>query len=1786
MLNLEQPGRMDVPMALDDTTTTSKEIAAKSPRFPWVWSALLLSILLLGVYFRLVGMDWDDDHHLHPDERFMTMVASSVSIPEKWSDYFNTETSSLNPHNRGYGFYVYGTLPLLIVRLVSEAIDQTGYGQIYLVGRYLSAVADLMTVVLVYLTARRLYKNIRIGLVAAAFSAFSVLQIQLSHYFTVDTYTNLFTFLAFYVAIVILTESRPELDPSLPGEEAQSPGRYQWNWLLNSRRTLLPSTLFGAALGMAMASKVSAAPLALLLPAVLLVRLLNAPEQVKERLIIIFLRDLAAAAIVSLVVFRIFQPYAFQGPGFFGLGLNERWIQNLSDLSQQSGGDVDFPPALQWARRPITFAWQNMVVWGLGLPLGLLSWAGFVWMGWRMLKGEWRIHAVLWGWTAIYFVWQSLNFSRSMRYQLPVYPTLAIIASWTIFKLWEKGAGERRSHSGWWKKFNGLKILAAVLGFLSLAGTLAWAFAFSRIYTRPVTRIAASEWIYQNVPSAINLHIETEGEDFQLTLPFRSRKTLTFGDPIVLAFQPRAGGAVQKLTIGHILEPTLNQSQKSIVVSISTDRESLDIIASGLLTGDFRQTDDPRGGAYTVFFDLPAQVERGKTYFLTFRLESPTALNLAGALSLEINTEYGLIQQSLPDLVDTIQLEKNFLSSFNGYRSGTVREVYLPHVVDWEAQPGEKRLRLMIFGDGEEHSALITAPFLPGNDPRGQGHTFVFDPPFQIDAHKTYTIRLEMTMGNGALALYGSKQAIESSWDDPLPYPLEGYNNPFDYEMGVYRSDLNFEMYWDDNVEKRERFQSVLDQADYLFISSNRQWGTTTRVPERYPLTSVFYRNLIGCPAGKDILWCYRVAEPGSFKGNLGFELVQVFQSDPNLGKLRFNTQFAEEAFTVYDHPKVLIFKKTEAYNPDSVSDILGAVDLTKVIHLTPRKAGTAKGNLLLPPDRLVMQLAGGTWSQLFNRATLVNRYPAAGLVLWYLALTLLGWMVYPMMRLAFRGLNDKGYPAAKLFALVVLAYLVWLAGSAGIAFSRLTITSVVVLLAVINGLLAYAQREELRLEWRGKKKYFLAIEGLALLFFAFFLLIRLGNPDLWHPYKGGEKPMDFSYFNAVLKSTTFPPYDPWFAGGYLNYYYYGFVLAGVPVKWLGIIPSVAYNLILPTWFSFLCMGAFSVGWNLLGALPKNETGNPSQEERIPFLQSESFYAGIASSLMLAVFGNLGTVRMIWQGLQKLAAPINLDEGNIFQHIAWFFSGVGKFIEGSSLPYGPGDWYWIPSRVIPGEPITEFPFFTFLYADPHAHLYALPVTVLCLLWAISFLRYPLMEGGISRRSAGLRLVFSLFIGALIIGALRPTNTWDFPTFLALGIIAVIYSSVRTEFRQFFGKLSSLTLAWPVSLAAAGLLLVLAFLLYHPYAAWYGQGYNAMDVWRGDRTPLSSYFTHWGVFLFIIVSWLAWETRDWMAKTPLSALKKLSPYRILIQGILIFLGVLGIGLLLWGVKIALIALPLAAWAAVLILRPGQPVEKRAVLFMIGTALALTMIVEGTTLRGDIGRMNWVFKFYLQAWSLLSLSAAAGLIWLFPAVLQEWRPGLQKAWQAALALLLFGAALFTVMGGLDKVQDRMTNLAPHGLDGMGYMSFSSYDQEGKVMQLAEDAAAIRWMQDHVVGSPVIVEANTPEYRWGSRFTIYTGLPGVLGWNWHQRQQRAIVPSEWVTDRVKEIGDFYSFTDKVLVRSFLKKYSVQFIVVGQLEKAVYPAEGLAKFKEWEGEFWKEVYKNGETSIYQVLP
>ena len=168
--------------------------------------ALLVLILLIGAYFRFSGINWDENYHLHPDERFLTMVESSISPVKNISEYFNTEISSLNPYNSGYSFFVYGTLPIFFIRYFAGWLGQADYGHVFIIGRYFSGIFDLLSILIVFLITQRLYKNKWMSLLAASLVSVSVLSIQLSHYFTVDSFTNFFTVLAIYFAVCVIND--------------------------------------------------------------------------------------------------------------------------------------------------------------------------------------------------------------------------------------------------------------------------------------------------------------------------------------------------------------------------------------------------------------------------------------------------------------------------------------------------------------------------------------------------------------------------------------------------------------------------------------------------------------------------------------------------------------------------------------------------------------------------------------------------------------------------------------------------------------------------------------------------------------------------------------------------------------------------------------------------------------------------------------------------------------------------------------------------------------------------------------------------------------------------------------------------------------------------------------------------------------------------------------------------------------------------------------------------------------------------------------------------------------------------------------------------------------------------------------------------------------------------------------------------------------------------------------------------------------------------------------------
>ncbi len=483
---------------------------SKSRASALTWFSLVL-ILLAAALFRFYGLDWDRGYLFHPDERKILLVASGLALPSNLPELLSPD-SPLNPK-----FFAYGSFPIYLLKALSafappaaDAVPwrDTNLVGLALLGRALSGLFDLGTIALTFLLARRLFAA-RVGLVAAACIAVTVMHIQLAHFYAVDT------LLTFFVVATIFFAAR-FADTGARGD------------------ALLMSVSFG----LAMATKVSAAPLVVPI-GVAAVRAIyhedtktpsknlrvsvhhNLGEEsalssaaapkpsdfrdidgVRERLL---LKSVMYRAFVSLwwmrvwsvrqtlakifgvacAVFVATQPYALLDP--------IRYFGQVGTESLVARGWLDFPYTRQFADTlPFLYQiWQSSV-WGFSLPLGILAWGGsalFIWQ-WRRSR-DWQSGFIL-SWALVYFVIIGAQYAKYPRYMLPLAPFLFLMAAVAFSRI----------------RWNVLRLPFYVLFSTALVAASVYSLAFVSIYSNEHPWLQISDWIYQNIPAQSAIAIE------------------------------------------------------------------------------------------------------------------------------------------------------------------------------------------------------------------------------------------------------------------------------------------------------------------------------------------------------------------------------------------------------------------------------------------------------------------------------------------------------------------------------------------------------------------------------------------------------------------------------------------------------------------------------------------------------------------------------------------------------------------------------------------------------------------------------------------------------------------------------------------------------------------------------------------------------------------------------------------------------------------------------------------------------------------------------------------------------------------------------------------------------------------------------------------------------------------------------------------------------------------------------------------------------------------------------
>ncbi len=707
----------------------------------------------------------------------------------------------------------------------------------------------------------------------------------------------------------------------------------------------------------------------------------------------------------------------------------------------------------------------------------------------------------------------------------------------------------------------------------------------------------------------------------------------------------------------------------------------------------------------------------------------------------------------------------------------------------------------------------------------------------------------------------GGTRLAENSLDNSLPLGLNAQQDPSIYAWAgastVPVSGNQFPTYDDDSLAKAQTMAGILSHAQYYLEDGRRAVESFEDYGSKYPYMQRFYKLLLGSALNA--------------QDSLGYTMVAQFVEHPQLGPWTDTEQGVNQNFDEYDHPQIEIFKNTGRLSTDEI--LAALTDHGRIQDPTLTGAGstatTLPKSLLLSAKDIQVNQKNPTYAGMFPADSLPMRFPAP---VWWLMLEALGLLALPISMRLFGKLGDCGFVVSKTVGILLLAWFAWILASLRIAdYSRQEIALCLIPIAAIS--LAWGPRlpdipRILRSRWRA----IALTEGVFILGFIAFLWIRAVYPDMWHNFDGGEKTMDFSFLNAIVRSRVMPPLDPWFSGGYLNYYYYGHFTVATLLKLAGITPAIAINLALPTFFALTLGTGVSIAYSLV--------------RRIPF----ALLAGVFSMLL----GNLyGAQQMIMDlqassTMQSQVHPVASAGsdlpvlGPLINLLSWLYSLIGGVLWGAvaaiqglfrvllqqaSLPSYPfRSWAWDGSRSLDDHRIiTEFPFWTFLYGDPHAHLWDMPFALCIVAVAFNFAHgvtgkfehddweRPIAVTEVEQSRPmlpGLSLVVWPIIGVLI-GAIGPTNPWDMAAML--GIIGIVVVA-----RSFWLGRGWLRTGWSL-VWQAGLLAIFAFGLYEPFYSHFQSFYSHIG-WTilRHQSPLNDFLSHWGLPIYVLLAYLLYS----------------------------------------------------------------------------------------------------------------------------------------------------------------------------------------------------------------------------------------------------------------------------------------------------------------------------------------
>lgn len=772
----------------------------------------------------------------------------------------------------------------------------------------------------------------------------------------------------------------------------------------------------------------------------------------------------------------------------------------------------------------------------------------------------------------------------------------------------------------------------------------------------------------------------------------------------------------------------------------------------------------------------------------------------------------------------------------------------------------------------------------------------------------------------------------------------------------------------------------------------------------------------------------------------------------------------------------------------------------------------------------------------------------------WYLVTMLVTIALAPLSLIALRRLPDRGASVIRPLSALFLIWPVWFLagiGSGIVPFSALSLWITLVVVGIASWAFAWRQGVLNRVAFR----HIAIAEAGYLVAFAAFLWFRGFGPDAnWQ-----EKPSDLMMLASNMHSTSMPPADAWLAGEPVNYYYFGYTVWAAFGKMIGATPAEVFNLALVSVFAMTVVTAIGLVANILSHW---------YSDRIARI------GGLLAATLVVIVGNPWAMNRVLEHARDQFSTVG------------FFDGIG----------------WKATRIIiddpesSANPISEFPAFSFILGDLHPHLLALPYTITALVFAWMLLTL----GRLGEDEAFLqRDLGRIALAGAVIGGLYTMNSWDFPTYLLIALLALALGSIGISLRD--------------RLIAGVVLVVSALIPWLPFYAHFeaparstGSAFSdwaanipvaggvlaSVASYQGERTSPQDYFSIFG-FMYLIAMALivteAWRRREDRLIAHAEARggtwerDAASQYFAVATAALCFLGSLIVPVPL----LVICGLPVVVvW--LLLERDIRLTPANVALVLYAIAMIMTLIPEFFYLNDYYGgsRMNTIFKVYYQVWVLMAVASALAAISIWKTLRHHVVS--RYALPALLAVIVAGGLTYPVVAGHQWLDWRSPDRTWSGVDGLAYLN---RDQDGRY---AGEYQAIQWLLDHANEDDIILTAGGGEWRYEiGRVSSGSGVPTLIGWAGHERQWHLGDPAfqAVVNQRVEAINALYNIPPSP---EALDRYGVTLIYIGPTEtegigQEAQPGDSApgpfpaASDPGFPGNGWTEVFNQDGSRIYR---